>query len=134
MKFDLDDKIYQLESANNTINMLKNSINEVQMNQDTDRNDFENKLREGSMRQRRTNDEIEILKEQVERLQRTSQKHIQKSYTISYSEEEMQEIQNKLNKKQTELANVKNEDIQKTYFIENFQVKIEMQERLIQQL
>lgn len=38
MKFDLDDKIYQLESANNTINMLKIAINELQVSQDNDRN------------------------------------------------------------------------------------------------
>lgn len=62
------------------------------------------------MRERRTNEEMEILKEEVERLQRTSQKQIQKSYTISYSEEEMQEIQERLNQKQAELIKVKNEE------------------------
>ena len=39
----------------------------------------------------------------------------------------MQEIQEKLNQKQAELTKIKNEDHEKTYFIETLQTKIEMQ-------
>ena len=87
LKFDLDDKVYQLESTNTTINNLKNRVNELQINHENERNDYETVVRQSALKQRRMNDEMQILKEEVDRLQRTSQKDVIKSYTITYTEE-----------------------------------------------
>jgi len=56
MKFELDDRVYQAESATNTINMLKQTISEVQQTQEDDRNEFDRMIREASGRERRIND------------------------------------------------------------------------------
>ena len=56
MKFELDDKVYQIESGQNTINILKNSLSELQASSDSDRGEYERVLREAALKERRMND------------------------------------------------------------------------------
>ncbi len=135
MRYDLEDSQYRLETANNTVLMLKNTVSEYQERMINDREQYEATFRDYAQRERNTQEEIAALRQELE-LKPAVTEHVKTvSFGLSgYSEEEVGALREQLAGKQRELSSVKYELEDASYLVESLQSKAKMQENLLRQL
>jgi predicted nucleic acid-binding Zn-ribbon protein len=63
LRFELEDKQYQLDGANNSMGLLKTTLSEYQQQQEVDREQYDSAMRERNLRERNLQDEIARLGE-----------------------------------------------------------------------
>jgi chromosome segregation ATPase len=85
MRFDLEDRQYQLETSTNNANMLKNTLSEYQERLLSEREEFEGTLKESSQRERRLQQEISLLNEELERKNYVVEPTPKPSFLTTYS-------------------------------------------------
>jgi predicted nucleic acid-binding Zn-ribbon protein len=90
MRYDLEDSQYRLETAANTVGMLKNTVSEYQERMINDREQYEAALRDYAQRERRTQEEMGALREELDRKPAFTEHVKTASFGSSgYSEEEV---------------------------------------------
>lgn len=118
-RFDLEDRQYQLETMTNSANMLKTTLSEYQQRLNDEREEYESAIREASQRERRLQQEINSLQEELER--REYQLNAPKTYSFnasSYTEEDMREVRDKYEAKERELSSLKYDFQDRLYVLE----------------
>jgi predicted nucleic acid-binding Zn-ribbon protein len=73
MRYDIEDYNYRLETATNSANMLKGTVADYQERMIAEREQYEAAIREYSQRERRVQEEILSLREQLEQRSYVSQ-------------------------------------------------------------
>lgn len=115
--------------------MLKTTLAEYQQRLNDEREEYESAIREAGQRERRLQQEISFLQEELER--REYQINAPKTYAFnanSYSEEDMREIRDKYEAKERELSSLRYDFQDKLYVLESLESKTTIQEHLLQQL
>jgi chromosome segregation ATPase len=74
------------------------------------------------------------LKDEVERLSLVAMREKPKSFDITYSEEEMNALQERINGKQVEINQLRSQEHERNFYLETLESKMHMQENLIRQL
>lgn len=99
--------------------MLKTTLAEYQQRLNDEREEYESAIREASQRERRLQQEINSLQEELER--REYQLNAPKTYSFnasSYTEEDMREVRDKYEAKERELSSLKYDFQDRLYVLE----------------
>lgn len=103
----------------NSANMLKTTLAEYQQRLNDEREEYESAIREASQRERRLQQEINSLQEELER--KEYQLNAPKAYSFnasSYTEEDMREVRDKYEAKERELSSLKYDFQDRLYVLE----------------
>lgn len=120
MKYDLEDSQYRLETATNSVNMLKGTVADYQERMIAEREQYEAAIKESSQRERRYMEEISSLREQLDQKSYSFQEPAKTvSFASTYSEEEVAALREQSSLKQRELSSLKYELEDKLFLLES---------------